>query len=264
MTTNDTSRQVATSDDNEFSLTIEDALALYAAAGIARTPRSIQRYCVKQHLNAHRIETEFGEKYLITRASVEKHISYIKEVTPATGRDRSRQMSLRKIRTTYAGPKWLLGPITREFPWRRKLSGTTAAQMQVLTSNQTVIGLLLVTADGQHAVYEKTADYVVTAGLLNSYSEAVTSSRIAHSFSTELGVILETAVEHGFYVSQIDLGLPIQHGARFRNSYRALLENHSRPRKNTGHKRLPGGPRVLPCAFTSPPADRRNWYAANA
>lgn len=93
MTTNDTQRQVATSDDNEFSLTIEDALALYAAAGIPRTPRSIQRYCAKSHLNAHRIETEFGEKYLITRASVEKHISYIKEVTPATGRGLSRQVA---------------------------------------------------------------------------------------------------------------------------------------------------------------------------
>lgn len=83
----DQSRLVATSSDSEFTLTIEDALALYAEAGIPRTPRSIQRYCAKQHLSSRRIETEFGEKYLITRASVEKHIAYIKEVTPATSRD---------------------------------------------------------------------------------------------------------------------------------------------------------------------------------
>src|ERR1019366_2453512 len=100
MTTNDQSRLVATSSDSDFTLTIEDALALYAEAGIPRTPRSIQRYCAKQHLSSRRIETEFGEKYLITRASVEKHIAYIKEVTPATSRDVPRQLSPQKIRTT--------------------------------------------------------------------------------------------------------------------------------------------------------------------
>ena len=93
MTTNDQSRLVATSSDSDFTLTIEDALALYAEAGIPRTPRSIQRYCAKQHLSSRRIETEFGEKYLITRASVEKHIAYIKEVTPATSRDVPRPVA---------------------------------------------------------------------------------------------------------------------------------------------------------------------------
>jgi protein-tyrosine-phosphatase len=90
METTDQPRLVATSNDSEFVLTIDDALALYAAAGIPRTPRSIQRYCAKQHLFSRRIETEFGEKYLITLASVEKHIAYIKEVTPATSRGTSR------------------------------------------------------------------------------------------------------------------------------------------------------------------------------
>src|ERR1700712_4096467 len=87
MDTIDTSRPVATSSDSDFTLTIDDALALYAEAGIPRTPRSVQRYCAKQHLFSRRIETEFGEKYMITRASVEKHIAYIKEVTPTTSRD---------------------------------------------------------------------------------------------------------------------------------------------------------------------------------
>jgi hypothetical protein len=93
METNDPSRLVATSSDSDFTLTIEDALALYAAAGIPRTPRSIQRYCAKQHLSSRRIETEFGEKYLITHASVEKHIGYIKEVTPTTSRDVPRPVA---------------------------------------------------------------------------------------------------------------------------------------------------------------------------
>jgi hypothetical protein len=93
MTTSDPSRLVATSSDSDFTLTIDDALALYAEASIPRTPRSIQRYCAKQHLSSRRIETEFGEKYLITRASVEKHIAYIKEVTPATSRDVPRPVA---------------------------------------------------------------------------------------------------------------------------------------------------------------------------
>jgi hypothetical protein len=91
--TTDQPRPVATSSDSDFTLTIEDALALYAEAGIPRTPRSIQRYCAKEHLSSRRIETEFGEKYLITRASVEKHIAYIKEVTPATSRDLPRPVA---------------------------------------------------------------------------------------------------------------------------------------------------------------------------
>jgi hypothetical protein len=97
MTTDDQPRLVATSSDSDFTLTIEDALALYAEAGIPRTPRSIQRYCAKQHISSRRIETEFGEKYLITPASVEKHIAYIKEVTPATSRGTSRHVA-----TTFA------------------------------------------------------------------------------------------------------------------------------------------------------------------
>jgi hypothetical protein len=92
-TSPDLSRQAATSgDDTEYSLSIEEALAFYEAAGLPRTPRSIQRYCAKGHLKAHRVETPFGEKFLISPASVESHIAYIKEVRPvATGRDESRQ-----------------------------------------------------------------------------------------------------------------------------------------------------------------------------
>jgi hypothetical protein len=92
--TDDTSRPVATSDDGEFTLTIEEALERYARAGLPRTPRSIQRYCAKGHLDCRRVETSFGEKYLISPASIDKHIAYIEEVRPvATGRDVPRQVA---------------------------------------------------------------------------------------------------------------------------------------------------------------------------
>ena len=92
--TDDQSRPVATSPDSEFTLTIDDALERYARAGLPRTPRSVQRYCAKGHLDCRRIETQFGEKYLISPASVDKHIAYIEEVRPvATSRDVPRQVA---------------------------------------------------------------------------------------------------------------------------------------------------------------------------
>ena len=91
---NDPSRSAATSPDSDFTLTIDEAVETYARAGLPRTPRSIQRYCAKGHLDCRRIETPFGEKYLITPASVVKHVAYIEEVRPlATRRDASRQVA---------------------------------------------------------------------------------------------------------------------------------------------------------------------------
>lgn len=102
--TDDQSRLIATTDDSDFTLTIDEALERYARAGLARTPRSVQRYCAKGHLQCRLIETEFGEKYLIAPISVDKHIAYIEEVRQgatspdlsrlaATSRDLSRQVA---------------------------------------------------------------------------------------------------------------------------------------------------------------------------
>src|ERR1700736_5005071 len=90
----DMSRQVATSPDSDFTLTIDEALEQYARAGLPRTPRSIQRYCAKGHLDCRRMETAFGEKYMISPASIAKHIAYIEEVRPVTtGRDEPRHVA---------------------------------------------------------------------------------------------------------------------------------------------------------------------------
>ena len=90
----DLSRPVATTPDSEFTLSIDEALERYARAGLPRTPRSVQRYCAKGHLDCRRVETPSGEKYLISPASVDKHIAYIEEVRPvATSRDLSRPVA---------------------------------------------------------------------------------------------------------------------------------------------------------------------------
>ena len=71
-TSTDLSRHAATSDDIDYSLSVEEALARYETAGVPRTPRSIQRYCAKGDLDAHRVEMPFGDKFLITPASVDR------------------------------------------------------------------------------------------------------------------------------------------------------------------------------------------------
>jgi hypothetical protein len=87
-TNRDLSRHAATTPDSDFSLSIEEASLLYERAGHPRTARSIQRYCAKGHLDYRRVDTPFGEKFLITPASVMKHIAYIEEVRPfAASRD---------------------------------------------------------------------------------------------------------------------------------------------------------------------------------
>ena len=87
---NDLSRQDATSNDRDYSLSIEEALERYDHAGHPRTTRSVQRYCARGHLDCLRKETPFGEKYMITPASVTRHIAQIAELARTTGRDLSR------------------------------------------------------------------------------------------------------------------------------------------------------------------------------
>jgi hypothetical protein len=90
----DTSRQDATDTDKDFSMSLEEAAELYARAGHPRTVRSLQRYCVLRHLEARKITTMTGDKYLVTPQSVARHIAQIEELTQldavATGRDVSR------------------------------------------------------------------------------------------------------------------------------------------------------------------------------
>ncbi len=119
----DLSRQAAATPDSDFSLSIDEALQLYASAGLPRTPRSVQRYCAKGHLQCRLIETEFGEKYLINRESVAKHIAYIHEVTPATSREVSRPFATGRDITTAEEPPNVEVPASSDQP---RLAATSA------------------------------------------------------------------------------------------------------------------------------------------
>jgi hypothetical protein len=82
-TSPDLPRRAAAGDDSDYSLSVEEVAVLYEKAGLPRDRRTIQRYCAKGKLVCHSVEIPYGEKYLITPASVATHIAYIKEVRHA-------------------------------------------------------------------------------------------------------------------------------------------------------------------------------------
>ena len=93
----DVSRRDATNTDTDFSLSLEEVAERYERAGHPRTLRSLQRYCADGHLDARKIATTMGDKYLVTPQSVVRHIAQIVEFSQldavATGRDVSRPVA---------------------------------------------------------------------------------------------------------------------------------------------------------------------------
>jgi hypothetical protein len=93
----DLSRQDATDNDTDFSLSLEEVAERYERAGHPRTLRSLQRYCASGHLDARKIATTTGDKYLVTPQSVARHIAQTVEFSQldavATGRDASRPVA---------------------------------------------------------------------------------------------------------------------------------------------------------------------------
>ena len=83
-------RPAANGDEGAYTLTVEEAAALYEAAGHARTMRAIQKYCFRGDLTAIREQTTYGERYRITPASVTRHIEQIEQLSQAHGREQSR------------------------------------------------------------------------------------------------------------------------------------------------------------------------------
>lgn len=79
-------RPAASTDEHSYLLSVEEAADCYAAAGHPRTIRAIQKYCGRGDLESQKVETTYGERYLITPASIDRHIAMIVERTAASGR----------------------------------------------------------------------------------------------------------------------------------------------------------------------------------
>lgn len=83
-------RPVANGDEQAYTLTVEEAAALYEAAGFGRTMRAIQKYCARGDLDCMREQTTYGERFRITPVSVARHIEQIEQLSQANRRDQSR------------------------------------------------------------------------------------------------------------------------------------------------------------------------------
>jgi hypothetical protein len=149
--TDDLSRQAATSPD-EYTLTIDDALARYEHAGHPRTARSIQRYCAKGHLDCLRQETPFGEKYLVTSASVARHIAQIEELASTTGRDLPRPFAtgVAKDQSQTGSPQ--------DPPTSPDTSRPVAAYIERVEGENEFLRKQIDVKDGQLAVRDKTIE----------------------------------------------------------------------------------------------------------
>lgn len=126
-----------------------------------------------------------------------------------------------------AGTKWALAPIARRLPWNQTspVEGSAPDHGSNLISELTVVDVLLMSADGKTARYQKTGNYVVSDDYLTSYREGVTAAGTASGFSTMSGTIVETIKEHGFYISRIDLANVLSKGSRFQNVFAAELHD---------------------------------------
>lgn len=83
-------RPAANGDDQAYTLTVEEAAALYEQAGHSRTMRAIQKYCARGDLDCIREQTTYGERFRITPASVTRHVEQIEQLSQANRRDRTR------------------------------------------------------------------------------------------------------------------------------------------------------------------------------
>src|SRR5580704_4573773 len=76
--------------DKQFSMTVEEASAMYAQLGHPRNPRSVRRFC--QHGKLLCVETQtdnFTKAYLIDPTSIDRHVQEIDETHSRTRPDMS-------------------------------------------------------------------------------------------------------------------------------------------------------------------------------
>lgn len=121
------------------TVTVEDASLLFAQAGVPRSPRSIRRYCERGHLDCVRIDTENAqEQYLITRASIEKRITELKQVhsLPSSVRPSPAMTGLDRPGPATSGQSELLEILKDQI--KRKDDQLTVKDGQIAALNRTL------------------------------------------------------------------------------------------------------------------------------
>lgn len=135
----------------DYTLSLDDVAARYAAAGHARTLRTLQRYCASGHLDSQKIATAIGDKYLVTPQSVERHLAQIEELAAvdavATGRDAPRQVATGRdniVEPQQASAEDATAPdVSRQAATEEGQSSRYVAQLEKrIEEKDAVIGLL--------------------------------------------------------------------------------------------------------------------------
>lgn len=123
---------------------------------------------------------------------------------------------------SYKAVTWTLAPWAARLPWN-SASWHSKVQAPELVARLSIVDVFLLSTDGREARYRKTSTYAVTRGGFHSYKEGVASAGTATSFTTKHGIVVSTTKEHGFYISEIDMGDVLDKGESFTNVYTADL-----------------------------------------
>ena len=123
------------------------------------------------------------------------------------------------------GTEWTLSPLTRLLPWNstRNDNERESDDPHRLHSEFSLVDVFIFDAAGEKAVYRKISRYRVLGQELLTYQEGVTAEGQVDEFASMRGTILRTVAEHGFYISTIAIGEPLQPNSHFLNVYRAVL-----------------------------------------
>ena len=67
-------------DMSGYTITADEASLLFRDAGVARSPRTVIRYCMQKHLDCIKVDTDRNEKYLIAHDSVQARIQELQQM----------------------------------------------------------------------------------------------------------------------------------------------------------------------------------------
>jgi hypothetical protein len=109
-------RPDANADERAYTLTVDEVLPRYEAAGHARTSRAIQKYCARGDLDCLKEETTYGRRYRVTPASVVRHLEQIEQTSQTKERGHPRPDANVRVLEYETGTEQKDDPSVREQP----------------------------------------------------------------------------------------------------------------------------------------------------
>jgi len=124
-----------------------------------------------------------------------------------------------------AGARWALTPLSNVLPWNKRAAARPPVSIynNILIAEFSLVDVFLAGPDGRIAFYQKLTSFLADKDELSRYREGVSADGYVTDFATMRGTIVATQKEHGFYISEIDLGAVVWRGSRFTNVYTAKL-----------------------------------------